>query len=131
MYSEVQIPTCVDIKRLIGLGGRHVKNITASSGCHYIWVDSNRRVVEIWGRDDRLAAGIKAVRQRINNLTNACNVVSWESGYRTFYDITGSEEECKKVFDKLSKEYPFNPYMTQIEKKTQKGLLVFRFSSCD
>jgi hypothetical protein len=129
MYTTVPIPDNIDIAKLIGRGGQNLKNITERSGCWYMWVDSHQKVVEIWGRDEHMAMGIATIKNRFRKMTPV--VTSWESGYRTFYKIVGSEDECKKVFDKLCKEYPFNPYMTQIEKKTEDGLLVFRFSSCD
>ena len=139
MYTTVPIPTHVDIAKLIGRGGKNLKNMMERSGCLYMWVDSHQNVVELWGREEHIAAGIAAVKhhiRRISNVWNTCefnnhNVTCWEKGFKTFYNIIGSEEDSKKVFDQICKMYPFNPYMTQIEKRTSAGLLVARFSSCD
>jgi hypothetical protein len=147
-YTEVQIPVFVDIPRLIGRDGVHLKNITHFSGCQYIWVDNNRRVVEIWGKESKLAAGIKAVRRRIYNLTKfwipseyfnlkdadlktRIEVKSWEVSHRTFYEVVGSEQDIRTFFDELLNTYPFNPYMTQIEKRKPGNIIIVRFSSCD
>ena len=147
-YTEVSIPEYINVFKLMGRGGYHLKNITERSGCQYIWVDMNRRVVEIWGKESTLAAGIKAVRHRISKLTNIwvpteysslknldlktrISVRSWENGYKTYYDIVGSDQDANQMFDEICKTYPYNPYMTQIMKRSPMGLLAARFSSCD
>jgi hypothetical protein len=139
MYTTVPIPIHADIAKIIGRGGQNLKNMTKRSGCLYMWVDSLQKVVEIWGTEENIAEGIATVKHHIRRITNVwtpCdfpnyNVTCWEKGYRTFYNIIGSEEDCKHVLDQICKRYPFNPYMTQIEKRTSTGLLVARFSSCD
>ena len=139
MYTTVPIPIHVDIAKLIGRGGQNLKNMTERSECLYMWVDSRQKVVELWGREEHLAAGIAAVKHHIrrnSHVWTPCdfpnyNVTCWEKGYRTYYNITGSVEDAEACFVEICKRYPFNPYMTQIEKRTSTGLLVFRFSSCD
>jgi len=141
MYTTVPIPIYIDIAKLIGRGGRNLKHIIECSGCLYMWIDSRQRIVEIWGREEYIAAGIAAIKHKmrkntnvwtpIESVTTKVSVTCWENGHRTFYNIEGHDNDTKIFFDNLCKRFPFNPYMTQIEKITQTGLLVARFSSCD
>ena len=141
MYTTVPIPIYIDIAKLIGRGGRNLKHIIDCSGCWYMWVDSRQKIVEIWGREEHIASGIAAIKHKMRKNTNVwtpiesigakVSVTCWESGHRTFYNIDGHDNDIKVFFDNLCKRYPFNPYMTQIEKRTMTGLLVARFSSCD
>lgn len=50
-YSHAFIPeTCKDIIHMImGRKGYHFKNITSISGAEYIWYNSEKCVVEVWG----------------------------------------------------------------------------------
>lgn len=147
-YTEVRIPEYIDVLRFMGRSGYHLKTITERTGTQYIWVDMKRRVVEIWGRESRLAGAIAAVKGRIRKLTDIwvpevyrslqdknlqsrIDVTSWEIGYRTFYDIIGTDQDSDTFFKEVCKKYPFNPYMTQIEKRAPGNLLVSRFSSCE
>jgi hypothetical protein len=147
-YTEVPIPPYVNLFKLIGKGGNHLKYITEQSGCQYIWVDIRRRVVEIWGRERKLGNGIAMIKSRIrkitfvwtpgeytdlydNELKMRITVSCWEEGSRIMYDITGSEADTKLFFEEICKVFPFNPYMTQVVKKSQNGIMVARFSSCD
>jgi hypothetical protein len=147
-YTEVRIPEYVDVLKFMGRGGYHLKNITERSGTQYIWLDMERRVVEIWGRESRLASAIALTKGRIRKLTciwvpevfrtmddkelrQRLDVTCWEIGSRTFYDVVGHESDSKQFFDHLIKSFPFHPYMTQIEKRLPGNLLITRFSSCD
>lgn len=147
-YTEVRIPEYVDTFKLMGRGGFFMKKITEQSGCQYIWVDLERRVVEIWGSENRLGAGIKAVRRRIKNLTHlwtpseytqltcgalksAIDVTCWQQGSQIFYEIRGPSYETTTFFGKLLEKFPYIPYMTQIQKQVTNCLLVSRFESCD
>ena len=147
MYSEVPIPMYVEAERLVGRRGENLKYITKKSGCQYIWVDFHKRVVEIWGHGESLSAGIAMVRGRIHRLTSVwkpmeywhadkdlksrIDVNCWQKGHRVIYDITGEDKYVRLFYEEICKMYPFNPYMTQIEKRTRDGLMVARFSSCD
>lgn len=148
VYTFVPIPKHIDVLKFMGRGGRHLKNITERTETQYIWVDMTQRIVEIWGLESKLAGAIAAVKGRLRRLTDiwvpetyhslrdrelktSIDVACWEIGFRTFYDVVGSEENSKRFFDELCKQYPFNPYMTQIEKRSPTGLLIARFSSCD
>jgi hypothetical protein len=131
----------------MGRNGKHLKWITEKSGCQYLWLDLTRRVVEIWGREDRLASGIAKVRQHIAHLTRVSEppevknlhqdvqqritAKTWVIGSQTLYEVEGPDLYCKIFFDAIRESYPYNPYMTQIKKKTDRGLLLARFSSCD
>jgi hypothetical protein len=143
-YTEVRIPEYIDVLKLMGPGGRYLKIITERSGVQYIWLDMKRRVVEIWGRESRLADAIAGVKGRIRKLTNIwapevrdkdlaerIDVTCWEIGSRRFYDIIGEDRDTRAYFDDLCKRYPFNPFMTQIVKRTPGNLLAARFSSCE
>jgi hypothetical protein len=147
-YTEVRIPEYIDVLRFIGRDGYHLKNITERSGTQYIWMDMERRVVEIWGRESRLGHAIALTKGRIRKLTRVwvpdvfrtledkelkqrLHVTSWEIGNRTLYDVVGNSEDAEKFFDHVVRRYPFNPYMTQIEKRAPGSLLIMRFSSCD
>ena len=146
-YTEVRIPYYVDVYKIIGRKGNHLKRITEKSGCQYIWADFNRRVVEVWGREKYLKNGIAMIRNHISRLTKLDtpselknlhpNIQSriaartWESGYQVYYEVDGPELYTKMFFDEISRIYPFNPYMTQINKKTETGVIISRCSSCD
>ncbi len=135
MYTTVPIPAYVNIPKLIGTKGRHLKYITGRSGCFFMWVDSHKKVVEIWGPDESMGLAIAGIKKRMSLLTRIWkmkhNVTYWESGNRVFYEIIGTVDETKREFDEICKRYPYNPYMTQIEEKTPTGLVVTRFSSCE
>jgi hypothetical protein len=146
-YTEVQIPYYVDTLKVMGRNGRHLKWITEKSGCQYVWVDLIRRVVEIWGPEDKLKYGIAKVRQHIAHLTRVTEPVelqnlhpdvrqritarAWCIGSQTLYEVEGPELYCKVFFDEIRRLFPFRPYMTQIKKMTDRGFLISRFSSCD
>ena len=143
-YTEVRIPDYVDVFEFMGLGGRHVKNITERSGVHYMWVDMERRVVEIWGHESQLAGAIASVKGRIRRLTNVwvpyvydndlrskIDVKCWNAGHRVIYDIDGEDRDTHAFFEHIIRKYPFNPYMTQVEKRTPNGIRVAHFTSCD
>lgn len=147
-YTEVRIPEYIDVLKFMGRGGYHLKTITERSGTQYIWLDMERRVVEIWGRESRLASAIALTKGRIRKLTNMwvpdvfrtledkelkqrLHVTCWEIGHRTFYDVIGNDDDSKRFFDHVVRRYPFNPYMTQIEKRAPGNLLIMRFSSCE
>ena len=146
-YTEVPVPIYVNPIRLMGVNGIHIKNITDKSGCQYIWVDINKRIVEIWGRDIKLTKGIALVRQRIakltrlykpdefyeadQNLQTRIDVKCWQMGLYIYYDITASEQDSEAFLKIITHRYPPNPYSTKIEKRTPTSTLVSRFSSCD
>jgi hypothetical protein len=146
-YTEVRIPYYVDMFKMMGRQGKHLKYITEKSGCQYIWADLNRRVIEIWGREKYLKNGIAMTRNRISRLTKLetpwelknipldarerITARTWESGYQVYYEVDGPESYTKIFFEELCRLYPFNPYMTQINKKTDTGMIISRFSSCD
>ncbi len=147
-YTEVRIPEYVDVFEFMGRGGYHVKNITERSGVQYTWVDMERRVVEIWGRENRLAGAIALTKGRIRMLTSIwvpylynslrdvelksrIEVKCWTAGHRIFYDIVGEDRDTRTFFNHIINKYPFHPYMTQVEKRKPGGILVSHFSSCD
>ena len=37
------------------------------------------------------------------------------------YTITGKESDCLKAFEKILKEYPYNPYFTKMRSKVNNG----------
>ena len=147
-YTEVRIPEYIDVLKFIGRGGHHLKNITERSGVQYIWVDMERNVVEIWGWESRLARAIALTKSRIRKLTcvwvpsvfrdmgdkelqQRLNVKCWKIGSHTFYEVVGHDNDSNRFFDHVVKNYPYNPYMTQIKQRLPGHLLISRFSSCD
>jgi hypothetical protein len=148
MYTTVPIPVYVDEYKLMGKYGSNLKYFTERSGCHYMWLDTHARIVEIWGTPETLPYAISLVKYKIKNLTDVwdptqyelklsdrlkrcTNVSCWKRGYKTYYEIDGNEKDSKEVFDMLCTLYPYNPYMTQISKRSSTGILALRFSSCD
>lgn len=144
-YSEVPLPMYVNAFTFIGLNGSQLKYITDISGCQYIWVDFNRRVVEIWGGENRLPKGIAMIRRRINKLTKLTvppefymlepdlklriSVKSWDINSQVYYEINGESEYTYKFANILLFIYPYNPYMTMIHKRTSTGIIVARAGS--
>lgn len=131
----------------MGQKGKHLKYITEKSGCQYIWADFNRQVIEIWGREKYLKNGIAMVRNHISRLTklgtpselknlhpdaqSRITARTWESGYQVYYEVDGPDQYTKLFFEEIRRLYPYNPYMSQINKKTDTGVIISRFSSCD
>lgn len=150
-YTEVSIPLYINMFSLMGKGGSVLKRITEKSGCQYLWVDTKRKVVEIWGREKRLPAAIAMVRSRIARMTDVVlteppeyqrlnpdiksrlAVKSWVSASRSvYYEIESySENCCFAFFHILLDKYPENPYMTKIIQRSRGKLIVSRLGSCD
>ena len=149
-YTEVAIPIYVNMLSLMGKGGANLKYITEKSGCQYLWVDTRRSVVEIWGREKRLPAAIAMVRSRIARMTDVSlteppeyqrlqpelkvciSVKSWKSPSRNvYYEIEGVENGCVAFFHILLSEYPENPYMTKIIQRSRGRMVVCRLGSSD
>ena len=149
-YTEVAIPIYINMFSLMGKGGANLKYITEKSGCQYLWVDTRRSVVEIWGREKRLPAAIAMVRSRIARMTDVSlteppeyqrlqpelkvciSVKSWRSPSRdVYYEIEGVENGCVAFFHILLSEYPENPYMTKIIQRSRGRMVVCRLGSSD
>jgi len=148
-YSEVPIPMYINPVVIIGRGGRKLKYITEDTGCQYIWVDIRRSVVEIWGQDESLPMAISKIRRLIHKILaktllipdeyynlpryikDNLTVYSWKSGCLTMYEIVGPEKLTLKFLDIIYDEYPYNPYVTRICKKTSGGIIVERFTHID
>jgi len=149
-YTEVAVPIYINMFSLMGKGGANLKYITEKSGCQYLWVDTRRSVVEIWGREKRLPAAIAMVRSRIARMTEVSlseppeyqrlhsdlksriEVKSWRSPSRSvYYEIHGDEISCAKFFGVIIGEYPENPYMTKIIQRTPTKWIVSRLGSSD
>jgi len=143
-YAEVQIPIYINPFRVMGKGGDKLFRITDESKCQYIWVDIRRRVVEIWGRDESLPHAIALVRRHIhrlvsraiqvpdeyynlsNDIRDRMTVYSWRSGCMINYEMIGPDKDTTNFFDVLLESYPYNPFMTKIDRKTAGGLLASR-----
>ena len=55
MYTEIKLDNsiqCETMFKIIGKEGRAFKSITFESRCQYIWWNSERHVIEIWGPND-------------------------------------------------------------------------------
>jgi len=136
-YSEVPIPMYINPMKIIGRGGQVLIDITAESGCQYIWVDLKRKVVEIWGRESSLPTAIAKIRRLIhkilsktlkvpdeyyelpNRVRDVLTVYSWRSGGLLMYEIVGPPVECLNFFKILETKYPG----TEISRRTNGGII--------
>lgn len=55
---------------IIGKDGYNLKQLTTSSGLHYIWHNRELGVFELWGRPDRLANAVARLVYKINTSIN-------------------------------------------------------------
>jgi len=136
-YSEVAIPMYINPFKIIGHGGQILIDITAESGCQYIWVDIKRKVVEIWGRESSLPTAIAKVRRLIhkilaktlkvpdeyyelpNRIRDILTVYSWKSCGVIMYEIVGPPIECLNFFKILQDKYPG----TIVSRRTNGGII--------
>jgi hypothetical protein len=155
-YTQISLPEHISPTVFIGRDGFHLKRITELSQCEYLWMDFNRNVIEVWGRERRLPKALRMLQRRIDSfkpvdplvatcdpLVATCDplvdptVRQWnESRFTVGYEVTGTEEACMKWYDDILKEYPHNPYFTKVKLKTvdENGttvLTVTRANSCD
>ena len=63
-YSEIDVPSYIDMGLFIGKGGKYFKNITYKVGCSYIWYNKDRRVIEIWGPEWSIANAMNMCMER-------------------------------------------------------------------
>ena len=67
-YTQVSIPYGINVAKFIGLDGCYFKKITDKSGCQYIWHDRNRRVVEVWGKENNLPVAVELIKIRLEKM---------------------------------------------------------------
>jgi hypothetical protein len=147
-YTQVSIPEHVDAQAFIGRDGCHLKRITELSHCEYLWFDFTRRVVEVWGKHHRLPKAVRMLNKRVDSFATPTKtlfsqedpsiiVTTWNHYPKfTSYEIIGPEANAMKFYlEKILKEYPSNPYFTDIESKEshEKGIkmIVKRSSTCE
>jgi len=147
-YTQVNIPDHIDAQAFIGREGCHLKRMTELSKCEYLWFDFKRRVVEVWGRQHTLPKAVKMLSKRVESMAaptktvfsqddTAITVLTWDHYPKyTSYEIIGPESNVMKFYlEKILKEYPTNPYFTDIESKDahDKGIkmIVKRSSTCE
>ena len=124
-YTEVSIPVYVNPFRVM----KYMYYITEKSGCEYMWVDRDRRVVEIWGPEDTLGLAKLMTRRRISKLSTKkvfvpdeyldlseksrmnSKVHAWKEGGFVNYRIRGDAAEFINL---IIARYPTNPYMTRV-----------------
>ena len=60
-YSELDVSKYDDgmLFFMIGKGGKGFYEITNCLGLEYLWYDTNRRVIEMWGPWDTFRGGVK------------------------------------------------------------------------
>ena len=91
-YSQVSVPSFVNIPKLIGKNGANFKWITRKSGVSYIWHDRSRRVIEVWSSFRRnIPIALDILHQRIASHANDPLIDTYwtADGYFT-YELRGS-----------------------------------------
>lgn len=127
-YTQISLPAYINPGIFIGNDGFHLKRITELSQCDYLWMDFNRNVVEVWGREHRLPKALRMLKKRMDSfkcddckaeaVSKKLQVVQWDSYPGTVhYEIRGTEDECMKKMEDIFDEYPPNPYFTKMESK--------------
>jgi hypothetical protein len=155
-YGQVSVPRSIEMPEFVGRDGFHLKRITQLSQCEYLWFDTTRSVVEIWGREHKIPKAQRMLERRIKSFMDNNGVGNkphkstefdvpegvsvFESNVPTKkikYSITGPEALCMQFYTGcLLTRYPTNPYFTKIEKKEQLPsgairITVTRADSCD
>jgi hypothetical protein len=133
-YTEIAVPSHVCPEKFIGRSGFHLKRITELSRCDYIWLDFKRCVVEVWSYEERyLAKALRMLSRRINSFPVVPTTpkvpllkVDTRTEYpRTFvYELTGKPSQCILEYEKILKEFPKNPYFTEIQNIDMDGTLM-------
>ena len=68
-YTQVPVPDTLNTAVFIGKDGCYLKLTTERSGCDYLWYDTDRRVVEVWGhRESALPRAVELLTKRIARL---------------------------------------------------------------
>jgi hypothetical protein len=124
-YSEVPIPVYVNTFHIM----KNLYRLTERSGCQYMWVDHVRRVVEIWGQEDRLARGIALTRRTIAAIAHRrlyrfqlrdapesmlieTKVYTWkDQGFVNYLMVQGDRAA---FFEYILSQYPKNPFCTTV-----------------
>lgn len=160
-YTQIALPSSIKPEIFIGKEGCHLKRMTELSGCDYLWYDFKRGVIEVWGKEFRLAKAIRMLNKRITSLVplaplapppshiphefyqaskelqDRVKVISWdESPNNVCYIISGTESDVIKFyFENILFKYPSNPYFTEIKSKESRNGLIYltvkRMSSSD
>ncbi len=149
-YGQVSVPRSIDMPKFVGRDGFHLKRITELSHCEYLWFDTSRHVVEIWGSEFRIPKAQRMLERRIKSLVSQDERLSTEfqvpDGVKVIqknvmtrsiqYTITGPEALCMQLYlGEILSRYPTNPYFTKIEKKEQTTggikMIVTRSSTSD
>ena len=55
---------------LIGTDGKHFKRITTISNTNYIWWNNNKKIIEVWGPENRLDLAENILRDHIKFVIN-------------------------------------------------------------
>ena len=87
-YSELSVPSHVDIGLLIGKGGKHFKNITYKSKCTYIWYNKDRWVIELWGPEWSLENAKSMLNERFDQFKPDLSLDELESRVKTVATYT-------------------------------------------
>jgi hypothetical protein len=118
-YTQISLPYYINPGTFIGHEGFHLKRITELSRCDYLWMDFDRKVVEIWGRERFLAKAFRMLKKRMDSFKESKKIVvtTWEEHRTVYYEIKGKVQDCDMEADKIFKMYPFNPYFTKMESK--------------
>lgn len=70
-YGQVVVPRSIEMPIFVGRDGFHLKRITELSQCEYLWFDTSRNVVEIWGRAHKILKAQRMLERRVASLV-AC-----------------------------------------------------------
>lgn len=121
VYTEVAIPEYVNAWRFM----KNLYWLTEETGVHYMWVDIDRRVVEIWGADDTIPGAVKRTRHIISRIARRklfvptdlpegimfkSRVFTWRDNGFVHYKVVSGDADS--VFEALVAKYPVNPYCT-------------------
>jgi hypothetical protein len=67
-YTQISVPSGINVAVLIGKDGCYFKKMTEKSGAQYIWYDTERNVVEVWGPEYTLSLALHFLKKRFNQL---------------------------------------------------------------
>jgi hypothetical protein len=107
-YAEVPVPEHVNIRTVM----KSMYFFTEKSGCHYLWTDVRRRVVEIWGREDFIPGAIRMIRRKIVKLEKgrvsvygAAKLVTWKLDGYVYYRLSGDNKDMLELANMLFADF--------------------------
>ncbi len=144
-YTQVSLPCYINPGAFIGKDGCHLKRMTELSGCDYLWYDFKRGVIEVWGKEYRLAKACRMLNKRIMNFkideepieppefqSDLVNISQEWASDTTTYTLEGAENDCIKFYlENILTRYPSAEYNTNIVKKEPRKIVITRIRCLD